>query len=467
MSFNQAHALVIGVGSYRHEPRLNIPISVADAQAVASVLRDPQTCGYPAGQVTLLHDADATTTGILGALDQLAARADASSTVCVFYCGHGDYGEDGQYYLTAHDTRVSNSRVVTGSGITHAALLSKLRAIPAQRVLFIFNSCHSGEISPALGPGEPAFGSTLPEATATALLSTGAGRIIITACREGQVSYIGKGQLSIFTQALVDGLRGKGASSHGGYLSAFDLYTHVYYAVTEAVSQQLHQVQQPELTILKGIGPFAVSLFRGATSLGTFEDSAPLPDEVGVRQVSPQQSQRQFQQIINIGSGAVATNGGVAAGAGGVAVGGNVGGSIITGARVSGDLVQGDKMTRQVSTGGGAYIEGDVDVGSGDFVGRDQTVIHYHGAAPGESASVQFSPLAQQLYGLLKSKWFSLSELQDLCFTLDVDWDRLSGENKTDKARALVLECERSDRLAQLQSLMRLTRPNLRDRLDG
>jgi uncharacterized caspase-like protein len=333
MPFNQAHALLIGIGSYKHEPRLNIPISVTDAQGVANVLRDPQCCGYPAEQVTLLHDADATTAGILSALDQLAARTDASSTVCVFYCGHGDYGEDGQYYLTAHDTRVSTGRVVAGSGITHAVLLSKLRAIPAQRVLFIFNACHSGEISPALGPGEPAFGSTLPAATATALLSTGEGRIIITACREGQVSYIGKGKLSIFAQALVGGLQGKGTVSHNGYISAFDLYTHVYYAVTEVVSQQLHAVQQPELTILKGIGPFAVSLFRGATSLGAFEDRAPLPEEVGARQVSPQQSQRLFQQIVNIGSGAVATDGGVAAGAGGVAVGGNVHGGIHLGGK--------------------------------------------------------------------------------------------------------------------------------------
>ncbi len=333
MLFKQAYAVLIGIGSYQHEPQLNIPISVADAQAVATVLRDPQYCGYPAGQVTLLHDSDATTAGLLAAFDQLAARADANSTVCVFYCGHGDYGEDGQYYLTAHDTRVSNGRVVTGSGITHAALLSKLRAIPAQRVLFIFNSCHSGEISPALGPGESAFGNTLPDATATALLSTGEGRIILTACREGQVSYIGKGQLSIFTQALVDGLRGKGIVSHSGYISAFDLYTHVYYSVTEAVSQQLHQVQQPELTILKGIGPFAVSLFRGATSLGAFEDSVPLPEEVGARQVSPQQSQRLFQQIVSIGLGALATHGGVAAGAGGVAVKGDVHGGIHLGGK--------------------------------------------------------------------------------------------------------------------------------------
>ncbi len=38
---------------------------------------------------------------------------------------------------------------------------------------------------------------------------------------------------------------------------------------------------------------------------------------------------------------------------------------------VHGDLVLGDKIGRQVNTGGGAYIEGNVDTGGDDFIGRD------------------------------------------------------------------------------------------------
>lgn len=48
MPFIHGHALIIGVGSYQYEPRLNVPITEADAEAVATVLRDPQSCGYPA-----------------------------------------------------------------------------------------------------------------------------------------------------------------------------------------------------------------------------------------------------------------------------------------------------------------------------------------------------------------------------------------------------------------------------------
>jgi hypothetical protein len=47
--------------------------------------------------------------------------------------------------------------------------------------------------------------------------------LIVNAYREDQHAYIGGGDLSLFTQALVEGLRGQGTGSTRGYLSAFDL----------------------------------------------------------------------------------------------------------------------------------------------------------------------------------------------------------------------------------------------------
>jgi hypothetical protein len=41
------------------------------------------------------------------------------------------------------------------------------------------------------------------------------------------------------------------------------------------------------------------------------------------------------------------------------------------------------------------------------------------------------------------------------------DWDNLSGDAKSGKARALVRHCEKHDQLPQLQQAMRLARPNL------
>lgn len=368
MSFSQGHALLIGVGTYQHEPRLDVPITAADAEAVAAVLRDPAFCGYPADQVKVLRDDGASRDGILAALDALAARAGEGDTVLLFFCGHGDLGDDGDYYLTTHDTRLSGGKIISGSGVRQGELIERLRAVKARRLLLLVNACHSGEIAPTLGPGEPPYtGAPLPSTTAAALLATGEGRIIITACREDQLSYIGKGDLTLFTDTLVKGLRGRGTSSTRGYISAFDLYTHLYFTLEETVRERYGATQEPELTVLKGVGPFAVSLYRGATTLGEIDATAPPPEGTAVRQVSQKEAQAKLTQItgasyeaIQTGNGAIAQGPGAqAVGAGGVLIGGNNTGNINTGT--------------QIDTGGGAFIPGNVTAG-GDFVGRDQII---------------------------------------------------------------------------------------------
>lgn len=304
--FDRGHALIIGVGTYDHAPQKNVPITVADAEAIATVLRDQTFCGYPEQQVTLLSNAAATRDGVLNALDALAARVTADDTVLLFYSGHGDYAADGTYYLTTHDTRFAGKHVEHETGVGQATLLDKVRALPAARVLLIFNACHAGNVSPTLGGEESqAIGAALPRQTTAALLSTGSGRVVITACRENQYSFIGNGALTIFAQALYDGLRGQGVSSRQGFISAFDLYTHLYFTITDAVERsipadlrnRLGGTQEPELTIIKGVGPFAVSLYRGSTALGQVPaDEAPA-EGMAVRKVDPVYSQEMLRQL--------------------------------------------------------------------------------------------------------------------------------------------------------------------------
>jgi hypothetical protein len=344
MAFDRGHALVVGVGSYTHAPQLDVPVTVADAKAVRAVLHDPNLCGYPPDQVTLLHDGKASRQGILDALDVLARQTADADTVLLYYCGHGAYGTDGNYYLTTYDTELSRARVVAGTGVSEGELLDKLRAIPTSRLLLLFNACHAGELSPHLGTDQQGGSfqsiSLSPEST-EAILSAGEGRIIITACRPNQKSWVGSGKLTIFTQALVDSLSGKGfVPNNAGYVSAFALYEDVYLSVKDAAGV-LGWTQEPELTVLKAVGPFPVSLYRGATALGTFDAQESLPADTAAREVDPARSERRFQQIIETvsyhaevhGSGAIAQGAGaVAAGERGVAVGGNVqGGIIVTG----------------------------------------------------------------------------------------------------------------------------------------
>ena len=315
----------------------------------------------------------------MSALDDLVTRTGAGDTVFLFYCGHGALGTDGNYYLVSHDARIQGGKVVAGTGVSEGELLAKLKALNAQRVLMIFNACHSGNLSPTLTIDDGVLSPSNPDAdVAAALLGSGQGRIIMTACREGQVSYIGAGKLTIFTQALLDGLRGKGVPNRNGFISAFSLYEHLYDTVNEFVQNNLNATQEPELTVLKGIGAFAVALYKGASTLGDFDDSEPVPQGMAVREVRPEKSARIFNQRVT-------QTGGVNLGQGNKI---KIDGDVFGGDKVSGDKIdargaQGPVFNPQgpieqnfggqkVDTGGGAYVGGNVTTGSGAFIGRDQ-----------------------------------------------------------------------------------------------
>jgi hypothetical protein len=367
MPFTHGHAIIIGIGSYQHEPRLHVPITAADARAVAAVLRDPQACGYPADQVTLLHDSSATRDGILAALDALAQRTKPDDTVFLFYSGHGDLDKNGTYHLTTHDTRLEGTAVVAGTGISQGELLDKLRAVKAGRLLLFFNACFSGNVAPTLSTDEqpPTLGTMLPEQTATAILGTGSGRAIVTAARENQYSFIGTGTLTIFAQTLVDGLRGTGVPNRDGAITLFDLYTRLYDTVGQQTAplvptlpqpmREKHQGdrQQPELTLLKNLGVMTVALHPGTTAPTPLSAGGQLRDDLPCREVDEQTSQRALQQLIS-GPGAIGVGGDanapITTGSGNtVTTTGNISGN-------SGQVAVGSNIA-QASGGGSANVD--------------------------------------------------------------------------------------------------------------
>jgi hypothetical protein len=482
MPFSTAHALLIGVGTYAHAPQLNVPIIAADAKAVTAVLYDPQFCGYPSEQVTLISGTTASRQGILAAFDALTAQVGEGDTVFIFYAGHGAYGDDG-YYLTTHDTELAGRKVVMGSGLRETELIAKVRAIRAKRVLFIINACHSGELSPVLAPGEELHtGTPLPPNVGAALLATGEGRVIISACRENQYSFIGPGPLTLFTQALVDGLQGKGVRSNRGYVSVFDLYTHLYFALEEAVPrkvsaavrQRYGEKQEPELTILKGVGPFAVARYRGASTLDDFDASGSAMEGTAVREVSPAYSQamlRQHHQTIS-GNEQVGTaiagdvhgnmnvteqheqrSGGDFSGStisGTVQIGQAAGGDIhqtetindqrITAGTISGTGIaigHGAQTTvRTVNTGGGDYAAGNIDKRKGTFVQGDQ--FNMSGNFSGALLTIHSTPdsVMQRIGATPVSDGLIKAQLQTLVAQLNAELQKVPAE-KASEAQAV------------------------------
>jgi Caspase domain len=446
MAFATGHALLIGVGTFRNVPRMDVPTTAEDARQVGAVLRDPLSCGYPESQVTILQGDSATRDRILAALDQLGQATSEDDTVLLFYSGHGEDGEDGKYYLTTNDMRKNDARkVVAGTAVRHDELLNRLRKIKAKRLLLIFNACHSGTISPVLGeaPDDAEVtegGKSLPEDTAAAVLATGEGRIIITACRESQFSFVGGGALTIFGQALVDGLRGRGTiSNNAGYISAFDLYTHLYYAVDRAVQRiplSVRQryaggVQQPELTVIKGVGPFPVALYQGAqAALGDFQPEQ-VDDELAVSRIDRKYSERLLNKFISINIGDTQTAGRDIVHGDQIDARGSQG--FIN--RASGPISQNFGPQTTVNTGGGDYAGGNIDKRQGQtFIDGDQYTMSGNFSGAILNIKSELSNVSQSIGALPNADQAAKDELKRLIDQLSAALQKVPADREDDAA---------------------------------
>ena len=308
MSFVHGHALLIGIGAYPLAEQLNAPQTAADAEFIAEVLPRPEYCAYPPGQVTSLVREQATRSQVLAALKQLSKQTNADSTVLLFYSGHGMYAADGTYYLTTSDTQIdSRGLVVKDTGVSQRELLRLVKSLPATRVLLIFNACHSGVLNPAVlgpesAPGVPP-GSVPSIELTDALLGTGAGRVIISACREGQISYFDpQAMRTVFADLLGRTLQGQGIYTNKPIITVSQLYEALYDQVEAAVQKRWKAEQQPELTVSKGVGPITIAHYRRRRRpaiLGTPSSSERLSSQHTIREVDPTSSVRALAALLH------------------------------------------------------------------------------------------------------------------------------------------------------------------------
>lgn len=66
-----------------------------------------------------------------------------------------------------------------------------------------------------------------------------------------------------------------------------------------------------------------------------------------------------------------------------------------------------------------------------------------------------------KLYQVLSGETFTMEDLENLCFTLNVDWEQLRGAVKTAKARAMIQFFQSRGRMEELVEAIRAERPHL------
>ncbi len=246
-AMDNAHALVVGIAHYQHLSSLP-PTVVKDAHDVQDLLVDPAAAAYPPAQVTLLVDDQASLAGLRQALGALASSCGPDATVLLYLSSHGARLESGPHadaYILPADAQATSADAIAASALAGAELTTLLRAIPARKLVAVFDCCHAG------GIGEPkdAVGTPLqpglPESY-YATLQAGQGRVIMAASRSSEFSWVlPNAENSLFTHYLLAGVRG-GVVSADGLVRIFDLFEYIQPRVTGDQPSQ-HPVFKAEL----------------------------------------------------------------------------------------------------------------------------------------------------------------------------------------------------------------------------
>jgi Caspase domain/TIR domain len=232
-AMRNAHALVIGIANYHSVAKLPQMV-LKDARDIGALLVDPSHCAYPAGNVKLLLDGEATRDNIRAELKALAERTDANSTVFFYLSSHGariDSGPNAGEYLLPVDTVYPNYDRLAQTALPGAEFSEALQAVPARKVLVVLDCCHAAGVAEIkdLEAGSEWKGLSAGFYEA---LSKGKGRVILASSRHDEKSYVKPNAAnSLFTQHLLAGFQG-GIASDDGLIKVFDLFEYLQPRVT-------------------------------------------------------------------------------------------------------------------------------------------------------------------------------------------------------------------------------------------
>jgi hypothetical protein len=182
----------------------------------------------------MLLDGEATREAIMDALSGLAAHAHPTSGVLIYISSHGGRVTSGAFageYILPADTVLASAEDLAVTAISGDEFTAGLKAIPARKVLVIFDCCHAG----GLGQPKDVPGSLIKAGLPDGYyerLAAGRGRAILASSRDTESSYVlPDAANSLFTQHLLAGLTG-GVASEDGLVRVFDLFEYVQPRVT-------------------------------------------------------------------------------------------------------------------------------------------------------------------------------------------------------------------------------------------
>ena len=195
----QKWALIVGISHFSDRAVPALGYTTSDASAFAEELKDPGIGRFPAGNVRVLTDAQATTRNIKEQLNWIARNAAPNDLVVIYVATHGSPREldtaGGANYIVTYDTEIKNADSPDEDALYATALpmveLANAVAtrMKALRTAVILDTCYSGGAvtneSKLMGKG---LANAAPGEKTLERMSEGTGRIVIAAASSDEES---------------------------------------------------------------------------------------------------------------------------------------------------------------------------------------------------------------------------------------------------------------------------------------
>jgi TPR repeat protein len=217
----QLYALVVGISQYKHPKIPQLKVSDKDARDFADFLRT-QNKLFSALHITLLQNEEATRSEVEKHLYYKLRKAGKDDTVVLFLSGHGadDPNTPGEFFFLTYEAE-PDYLAATSVHMSRQWFLSKLES---RKVVLIADACHAGGFSKEGAKSlEPALQNFVQQ------FKESEGRVFLTSARPDESSMEKRGmQNSVFTNYLLQGLRGEADNDQNGVVTLEELYNYVY-----------------------------------------------------------------------------------------------------------------------------------------------------------------------------------------------------------------------------------------------
>ncbi|MFJ8490185.1 Hsp70 family protein [Streptomyces sp. NPDC094038] len=258
-------ALLVVNQHYADEHFSELPGAAADADQLAAVLGDPAIGEF---EVTVVENG--TALQVRKAVQSFFARAQPQDLLLLHLSCHGRKDLRGRLHFVASDTEWD---YLDATAVSSEFVADQLEQSPCRRAVLLLDCCYSGAFTKGLRT------RGAPDAVDVADPFSGRGRIVITSStalqysHESEVRSRERAEPSIFTAAVVDGLRDGAADLDGdGYVSAEELYTFVHDRVRSRMPSQT-----PTRTVNNAEGSLYLTRSPGSLNLSA-PQSPTLPD---------------------------------------------------------------------------------------------------------------------------------------------------------------------------------------------